>query len=297
MGFAVRTRFDWKIGTRTLALGKRTLVMGVLNVTPDSFSDGGYYLNSELAVEHGLRLLDEGADILDIGGESTRPGARGDVTLTEEQERIGPVIEALLQERPGAVLSIDTYHAATARSAVEAGVEIVNDVSGFLWDTEMAATCAELECGLVLMHTRGRSEQWSSMPALGADEVVPLVRDGLRWVIGAANAAGIARNRIVLDPGFGFGKRVEENYPLLARFDSLQALGFPLLAGVSRKGFLAKTMAAVHGGTPPELMKRVHGSNAGNVAAVLGGAHMVRVHDVMAAREAVAIADAVLAAG
>ncbi len=150
--------------------------MGVLNVTPDSFSDGGLYHDAEDAIAHGIRMLDEGADILDIGGESTRPGQQEGVSAEAEQGRVLPVIAAILKARPDAVISIDTYKASTATVAVDAGAEIVNDVSGFLWDDEMAATCADLACGVVLMHTRGRPDEWKSQPGLAAEEVLPLVR-------------------------------------------------------------------------------------------------------------------------
>ena len=170
MAFAVRPRFDWRLRTRTLELGPRTLVMGVINVTPDSFSDGGQFLDSRAALTQAFKMLDEGADLLDLGGESTRPGSRP-ITEEEEQARVLPVLRAILTARPDAVISIDTYHAETARLAVEAGAEIVNDVSGHLWDAEMAAACGELGCGCVLTHTRGRPQEWRALPALTAEAV------------------------------------------------------------------------------------------------------------------------------
>src|SRR5208337_3760890 len=167
IGFT-RKVMHWQLRRRTLELGRRTLVMGIVNITPDSFSDGGRFLEPEAAVEHGLRLLDEGADLLDLGAESTRPGSSADsafgpaVGPEEEQARMLPVLEGILRVRPDAVISVDTYKAATARAALKAGAEIVNDVSGFGWDAEMARTCAEARCGVVLMHTRGRPEEWGS---------------------------------------------------------------------------------------------------------------------------------------
>ena len=155
MPFTVRPHFDWRLRTRILALGPRTLIMGILNATPDSFSDGGQFLDPRAALTHALQMLDDGADILDLGGESTRPNSTP-VTPAEEQSRVLPILRAILAARPNAILSIDTYHAETARLAIEAGAEIVNDVSGFLWDDAMAATCAVLKCGAILMHTRGR---------------------------------------------------------------------------------------------------------------------------------------------
>ena len=164
MPFTHRRKFDWRLRTRTLALGPRTLIMGILNATPDSFSDGGRFLDPRAALTHALQMLDDGADILDLGGESTRPNSTP-VTPSEEQARVLPVLRAVLAARPNAILSIDTYHAETARLAIDCGAEIVNDVSGFLWDDAMAATCATLNCGVVLMHTRARPQQWRTLPA------------------------------------------------------------------------------------------------------------------------------------
>jgi dihydropteroate synthase len=289
---AARPLFRWSLRTRSLALGERTLIVGVVNVTPDSFSDGGKFFTSERAIEHALQLLDEGADILDIGGESTRPGKHAAVSAQEEIARVLPVMEGVLRERPDVILLIDTYKAETARAVVGAGAEIVNDVSGLLWDDAIAATCAELGCGVVLMHTRGRSDTWHSLPALAYDEVVPLVMGGLRSSVEAARGAGVVRERIVLDPGFGFGKSLDENYPLLAHFDALHALGYPLLAGPSRKAFLGGTLAKIYGRDVP-TGERGNATLAAVTAAVLAGAHLLRVHDVRAAREAAAIADAI----
>jgi dihydropteroate synthase len=276
--------------------------MGVVNITPDSFSDGGRYLELELAVEHALRLLEEGAAILDLGAESTRPGSHaGDpkgaaVSADEEQARLLPVIEGVLKARPDAVISADTYKAATARAAVAAGAEIVNDVSGFTWDAEMAAACAEMRCGVVLMHARGTPDVWKAQAPLAPGEVLPLVLDGLAASLSAASQAGIAEDAIVLDPGYGFGKRFDENYALLARQSELLALGRPLLAGLSRKSFLSRTISALReGDVGPESRER--GSIAALTAAILNGASIVRVHSVRAAVEAAAIADAVLLAG
>ncbi len=289
---AARPRFRWSLRTRSLLLGERTLVAGVVNVTPDSFSDGGKFLITERAVEQALRLLEEGADILDLGGESTRPGKHAPVSAQEELDRVLPVLSAILDERPDSVISIDTYKAETAQAAVAAGAEIVNDVSGFLWDEMMAVTCADLRCGVVLTHTRGRSDEWRSLPPLALGEVVPLVLRGLGERADVALAAGVQVGCIVLDPGFGFGKSLKENYPLLADFDALRALGYPLLAGPSRKAFLGRTLAHIYGhDAPPE--ERSNATLAAITAAVLAGAHLVRVHDVKAAREVVAIADAI----
>lgn len=297
MSFARRPAFLWQLRSRALPLGKRTFVMGILNVTPDSFSDGGVFFTAEAAVEQALSMLDAGADLIDIGGESTRPGAQvPTVSAQEEQDRVLPVIEAVLRERPEAVLSADTYKAATARAAVAAGAEIINDVSGFTWDSDLPAACAELACGVILMHTRGRPSEWRTQPRLSASEVLPLVRDGLVQALDRATRAGIDRSRIVLDPGYGFGKIHDENYPLLAHQAELLALGQPLLAGVSRKSFLGHTVAVALGATDVPVHRRGSASLAATTVAILAGASIVRVHDVRPAVEAAAVADAILAA-
>jgi dihydropteroate synthase len=302
MPFAVRPCFRWRLRTRILPLGERTLIMGILNVTPDSFSDGGQFFNSDGAVSRALEMLDHGADLLDLGGESTRPNAVP-LTSAEEQARVLPVLETILTSRPEAIVSIDTYHAETARLAVEAGAEIVNDVSGHVWDEAMSATCAALGCGAILMHTRGRPQQWRSLPAVARSEVLPLVLSGLKTRAETALAAGIARDSIVLDPGFGFGKAFDENFPLLANFDQLHSLGFPLLAGVSRKSFLTRglTTNASAGSAGAETLTssphdRVLPTAVANTAAILAGAHILRVHDVRPARDTAAIADRILQA-
>ena len=303
MPFAPRPIFEWRLRSRSLNLGARTLVMGILNVTPDSFSDGGHFYDAasapERAVAHALDMLDHGADLLDLGGESTRPNA---VSLSpdHEQARILPVLEAILKERSHTIISVDTFHASTAKRAIEAGAEVVNDVSGGLWDAEMLSMLAVLECGVILMHTRGRPDEWKTQPALAHDEVMPLLLAGLEERRDAALAAGIARRRIVLDPGLGFGKRMDENYPILAHLSELHRLEQPILVGASRKGFLAQTvaqaplLAAVHEGVPPPVNARLNATTAANVAAILAGAHILRVHETQPAAEAAAIADRIL---
>jgi len=305
----MRPVFDWNIGSRTLQLGKRTLIMGVLNVTPDSFSDGGRYLDRDRAVAHGLQLLKDGADIIDVGGESTRPGARvlGDPTAeaslvrsqpsekrpvseVEELERVVPVITGLKQAQPQAVISVDTYRASVARAAIVAGVEIVNDVSGFRWDPQMVKTLAALKCGAVLMHMRGRPEEWRNLPPVA--DIVTLVKRELRDWADVALMAGVKRERLVLDPGFGFGKSFQENYPLLKRFDELHQLRYPLLAGVSRKSFIGRALA--RDGKDAPLEDRLYGTVASETAVILKGAHILRAHDVRMCADAVRIADIVV---
>jgi dihydropteroate synthase len=301
----MRNLTHWRLRTRTLELGRRTLVMGVVNITPDSFSDGGSFLDPEAALIRCMQCLDEGADILDLGAESTRPGSRtggdaGDidalVSADEEQARLLPVLEEIAKSLPHAVLSVDTYKAATARAALHAGAEIINDVSGFTWDPGLAQVCAEFGAGVVLSHTRGRPEAWRTQPQLAPDALLATVRDGLVVRLAAAQAAGIAPDQIILDPGYGFGKRFSENYVLLNRQAELLTLGRPLLAGLSRKSFLAHTLAPLFGGSNAPLDSRENASLAAMTAAILHGASIVRVHEVRPAVEAARIADTVLAA-
>jgi dihydropteroate synthase len=307
----MRPIFQWNLGSRSLELGRRTLIMGVLNVTPDSFSDGGHFLEAGKAVDHATRLLDEGADVIDIGGESTRPGARVDaagrpsegigsaasnpnaatVTAEEELKRVIPVIAGLKKKHPDSLISVDTYKSAVARAAFEAGAEIVNDVSGFCWDPQMVETVSSLNCGAVLMHMRGRPEQWRNLPA--PEDVLGLVKRELNQLADAAMAGGVRRERIVLDPGFGFGKSFEQNYPLIAHFAEFHAAGFPLLAGTSRKSFIGRTIAGEKNIPPRD---RRFGTIATESALILKGAHIIRTHDVQASLQAARVADAILQA-
>jgi dihydropteroate synthase len=215
------------------------------------------------------------------------------VSEEEERRRVLPVIRDLKRRRPNAVVSVDTYKAGVARAAVELGAEVVNDVSGFRWDPKMAKTLAELKVGAVLMHTRGRPEEWRALPPIG-DPVLMVKRDLLQWSQ-AATLAGIKRDHLVLDPGFGFGKRFEENYPLLAHFGELQKMGFPLLAGVSRKSFIGRMLA--RDGKDAPVAERLYGTLAAETALILKGAHIIRTHDVRFAVQAARVADAVVASG
>jgi dihydropteroate synthase len=288
-----RPKYQWVLRSRTLELGQRTLVMGILNVTPDSFSDGGKFFSRESAVRHGLQMLDAGADLLDLGGESTRPGtkvAESGIPAGEELRRIIPVLEDLLKERPQAVISADTYKAEVARAAVQAGAEIVNDVSALRWDPAMATTLAALQCGVIMMHTRGKPEEWRTLEP--SPDIVAEVVGDLAKCTQEAEAHGIRRQQIVLDPGFGFGKKFDGNYPLLAGLNQLHVLGFPLLSGTSRKSFIGRTLAHAGADAPPH--ERLYGSLAALTASVLQGAHIVRVHDVAAAVDAARVADAIL---
>jgi len=301
----MRPVFEWNLGSRSVELGKRTLIMGVVNVTPDSFFDGGRYYDRDRAVEHALQLLNDGADIIDVGGESTRPGARvvsdakGEsssdvpeesrqpVSEAEELNRVIPVIESLKKARSGAIVSIDTYKSSVARAAVEAGAEIVNDVSGLRWDRQMPRTLGALHCGVVLMHMRGRPEEWRNLPPV--EDVVILVKRELRDWAAAARLGGVRQERLVLDPGFGFGKNFEDNYPLLKRFPEFADLRYPLLAGVSRKSFLGRALA--RNGKDAPVADRLFATIAMETALIYKGAHIIRTHDVRATADARTIAD------
>jgi dihydropteroate synthase len=260
-----------------LELGGQALIMGILNVTPDSFSDGGRFDRLEFAVSHAERMLAEGAAIIDIGGESTRPGAEP-VTAEEEQGRILPVIEKVAA-LPGAIVSVDTYRAETARLAVEAGAHIVNDVWGLSRDTAIADLAASTGAGLVIMHT-GRARE--KLADVIADQQL-FLRNSLE----IAAKAGVESSQIVLDPGFGFAKDADENLALIARFEELQAFGYPLLVGTSRKRFIGTV-------TGREGDERDIGTAATSVVLRMKGAAIFRVHDVAMNRAALDMADAVL---
>ena len=288
----MRPVFTWNMGSRSLPLGKRTVVIGIVNVTPDSFSDGGQHFSPQAAIAHGLKLLEEGAEIVDVGGESTRPGARAGtdsavVGADEELRRVLPVIAGIKSAKSVAIVSIDTYKARVARAAVEAGAEIVNDISGFLWDRDMRKTVAGMKCGAVIMHTRGRPEEWKSLPSI--PDAAMLVKKELRERADEAVRAGIRRERIILDPGFGFGKGYTGDYALLREFEKLHELKFPLLAGVSRKSFIGKALGRE--GMEPPASERLFGTLGAETALVMKGAHMIRTHDVKACVDAIRVAD------
>lgn len=288
----MRPVFTWDLGSRSLELGKRTLVMGVVNVTPDSFSDGGEHFSPDNAVGHAINLLNDGADIVDVGGESTRPGTKvgtqnAHVDAAEELRRILPVIGEIRKRQPQAVISVDTYKSAVADAAVAAGAHIVNDVSGLQWDPAMARTVAKLNCGLVLMHTRGRPDEWAAVGE--APDLTTLVKRELRERTQKAAMAGIKPGRIAIDPGFGFGKRGAENFPLLRRLHELHELRFPIVVGVSRKSFIAQALAG-NDGHPP-VADRTFGTLGAEISAALKGAHVIRTHNVKACKDALRLAD------
>ncbi len=265
-------------------LGERTLVMGVLNVTPDSFSDGGLHLDPDAAVERALEIERQGADIIDIGAESTRPGSEG-VSLEEELRRILPVLRKL-RGKLKIPVSVDTSKAEVAEAAAEAGAEIVNDVTGLRNDPRLAELVPRCKLALVLMHVRGVPRTMQQRPF--ARDVMRDVITGLRRSVRIARRAGVAESQIIVDPGFGFGKSYPQNYELLARLGELSPLGYPLLVGTSRKAFIARALR----GAP--VAERAWGTAATLAAGILGGAHIVRVHDVAEMVQVARVTDAIL---
>ncbi len=266
----------------SLALGDRVLVMGVINATPDSFSDGGRLLDPAQAIAAGVRMVDEGADLLDVGGESTRPGA-APVDEEEERRRVVPVIEGLVSQ-VRVPISVDTYKAATAEAALDAGAALVNDVSGLRYDPSLAGIVASRRAAIILMHTRGRSHDMYAQASY--HDVVAEVLDELRESMAFATGAGIAPDRVIVDPGLGFAKEARHSYEALARLDEFTELGCPVLIGPSRKSFLAKPL----GGTVA-ASERDWATAAAVSAAVLGGAHIVRVHAVREMAQVVRVAE------
>ena len=284
-----RKRFRVHLRSRILILGERTLVMGVLNITPDSFSDGGKYLDSETAIARGLHLEKEGADILDIGGESTRPGA-SPITAEEELRRILPVIK-VLHGKLRIPISVDTRRADVAEAALDAGAEILNDVSGLRMDLRLGDVARRGHAPLILMHMRGAPETMQRGPF--ARDVIRDVLAGLRAARARAKRAGLTKTQLLLDPGIGFGKKYEQNFEILARLPELAALGCPIVIGTSRKAFLGKALGGSGGpSVPPD--QRLLGTAATVTASILGGAHIVRVHDVAEMLQVVRVTDHVL---
>ena len=278
---------QWKLARRSLPYGERTLVMGVLNVTPDSFSDGGRFFSFERAIEQARQMIAEGADIIDVGGESTRPGSEF-VSEDEELRRVIPVIERFASSS-SIPISIDTTKPSVARAALQAGAEIVNDISGLRFDPGIADEAARANAGLVLMHSRGTPKDMQQLPPVA--DITSEVITGLRQSVATAEAHGVPRESIAIDPGIGFGKTGDQNVELIAKLDQLARAfpGLPLMIGTSRKSFIGKLL----GDAPAD--QRLYGTLASEVAAVLNGAHIVRVHDVKAAADAVRVLDAIRA--
>jgi dihydropteroate synthase len=271
---ALRRKFRLKLRSQTLVLGERTLIMGVLNVTPDSFSDGGKYEQPEFAIERALAMERAGADLLDIGGESTRPGSE-ETSASEELNRILPVLEGLRGWLKIPV-SVDTRRSTIAELAICAGAQILNDVSGLRSNARMAEVAAKHGVPLILMHMRGEPRTMQRGPF--ARDVMCDVALGLRESVAKARKAGVVKSQIILDPGIGFGKSYAQNYELIEKLPRLAVLGYPLLVGTSRKGFLGATLA--RDGKPAPTEERIWGTVATVTASILGGAHIVRVHDV-----------------
>jgi dihydropteroate synthase len=278
-----RRRFNLRLGAGTLELGERTAIMGIVNVTPDSFSDGGAFFDPAAAIAHGLRLAAEGADILDVGGESTRPGAQP-VPEAEEMRRVVPVVRELAA-RAGVPVSIDTTKASVAEAALAAGATLVNDVSALRFDQRLGDVAARAGAALVVMHMQGIPGTMQQSPRYGdlLGEVVAELAAGA----GRAEAAGVDPDRILVDPGIGFGKTLEHNLELLDRLDALAALGRPILVGPSRKAFIGRLLDLPAG-------ERLEGTIAACCLAATRGAHLVRVHDVRAVRRALRVCDAIL---
>ena len=270
-----RRLINWLCGRRSLLLGDETRLMGIVNVTPDSFSDGGLWLDASSAVQHALQLADDGADILDIGGESTRPGSEP-VTLVEELRRVLAVIDRL-RPQTDKLISIDTTKAEVAHAAIDAGADIVNDISGLTVDPKMVEVCAQTGCGVICMHMQGTPQTMQTEPHY--DDCVTEVTGYLEWRLSALEAAGVPRDRVVIDPGIGFGKTAQHNLELLTNIERLRSLGRPVLIGHSRKRFLAKIL-----GRPIE--ERSAGTLGVSIAVAAQGADILRVHEVRETRDA-----------
>ncbi|MFH1045594.1 MAG: dihydropteroate synthase [Candidatus Omnitrophota bacterium] len=281
-----RKEFQWQCGPRRLALGKNTKIMAILNVTPDSFSHDGVYRDPLKAVEKALAMERDGADIIDVGGESTRPGAEA-ITVAEEQERVLPVVKQLAKVLK-VPISIDTTHSQTAAAALGEGASIVNDISGLSFDYKMAKVVAQHQAGCILMHIQGTPQTMQQNPSYRS--LINEISQGLKQNISKAEKAGMAKQCLVIDPGIGFGKTTAHNLEILNRLNELVRLGLPILVGPSRKSFIGNILKA-------DVEQRLIGTIACVTVAILHGAHIVRVHDVKAIKETVKMTDAILDSG
>ena len=284
------TAHHLKWQTHKLELGRQTRIMGVLNITPDSFSDGGKFFAQETALAHALQMASDGADIIDIGGESTRPFSEP-ISIEEECRRVVPVIERLAKTI-SIPISIDTTKAEVARRAVAAGASIINDISALRFDPEIGEVAAQNDVLVILMHMKGEPANMQVDPVY--DHLLPEIIDFLKDAISRAESQGIEKSKIIVDPGIGFGKTVAHNLCLIKQLDQLQSLGVPILLGASRKAFIRKTMALPGGSERPAEDRLIEtGTQASTTAAVLNGAHIVRVHNVANTVATVKIADAI----
>jgi dihydropteroate synthase len=281
-----KTRYSIRCRKQTFTLGKKTLLMGVLNVTPDSFSDGGLFFDKNKAISHGLRMVEEGADIIDIGGESTRPGSKP-LELEEELRRVIPVIESIAKE-VDVPISIDTYKSSVAQRAIGSGAQIINDISGLHFDPGLAQVAAKEDVPLVLMHIRGTPE--TMQKNVHYDSLFSEILQYLKDSIQRAESAGLDPQQIIVDPGVGFGKTLEDNLLIIKNLSEFRILGKPILLGTSRKTFIGKILNA-------EVMDRLEGTLSSVAIGVLNGAHIIRSHDVLQAKRAIAVADAIRLAG
>ncbi len=281
-----KTHYSIRCQKRILPLGKRTLLMGVLNVTPDSFSDGGLFFDKEKAISHALRMVEGGADIIDIGGESTRPGSKP-LEIEEELRRVIPVIESLAKE-VDVPLSIDTYKSTVAQRAIEAGAEIINDISGLHFDPSLAKVAAKNDTPLILMHIRGTPE--TMQKGVHYDSLFSEILQYLKESIQRAESTGLDPRQIIIDPGIGFGKTAEDNLLIIKNLYEFRILGKPILLGTSRKSFIGKILNT-------EVGDRLEGTLSSIAIGVLNGAHIIRSHDVLQAKKAIAVADAIRLAG
>ena len=276
----MRKLYYWKLKQRELKLGDSTLLMGVLNITPDSFSDGGKYSDPDRAFARAIELEEEGADIIDIGAESTRPGSAR-ITASVELQRLVPVLKRL-RDRLGIPISVDTYKAEAAERSIELGAEIINDPSGLTFEPQLARVVSNHDAGLILNHMRGRPETWAKLGPMR--EPMTTILHDLEAAVSRARGVGIDKSRLVIDPGLGFGKRKEQNSLILDRLTDLAALDLPILTGPSRKSFL----------TQPSGEETRYATAAAVAIAVLRGAHIVRVHDVREMRASASVADEIL---
>jgi dihydropteroate synthase len=280
----------WHIRDRTLPIAERTIIMGILNVTPDSFSDGGQFFDLDKALAHAEQIISEGADNIDDGGESTRPGGEP-VSVEEEIDRVVPVVEALAL-RTGIPISVDTTKSEVARAALDAGAAIINDISALRFDFYVADAAARAGAGLVLMHSRGTPATMHRLPPVA--DIMQEVTHSLRASVNMAQRRGVKRESIVIDPGIGFGKSQEQNLELIAKVGQLIAAfpDYPVLIGTSRKSFIGRILAD-ESGTPAPVEDRLHGTMATITAAILHGAHIVRVHDIKAAKETIRVSESI----